>query len=150
MTIAIIVSLVVLALTAYAIHANTHAKNLMHIGLAASQGYLYHGGAECRLAALTAKSVLAQPLGQKMLYYVESIVCPQEGIGREDFESRKTELLHSLAQQESGVTASVKRKGELNMVSPDWHRAISRADRPLAERLFAIGVACNEGKGAVR
>lgn len=150
MTIAIVVFLVVLALTAYVIHANTHAKNLMHIGLAASQGYLYHGEAECRLAALTAKSVLAQPLGQKMLYYVESITCPQEGTSQADFDSRKTELLHSLALQESGVAASVKRKGELNTVSPDWHRAISRADRPLAERLFAKGAACQEGKGSVR
>ncbi len=105
MAIAIIVLLVVVALFAYLIHANKHAKNLMHIGLAAAQGYLYHGIHECRLAALTAKSVLAQPLGQKMMCYVDAIACPQDGTNRANFETRKKELLHELAMQGSSVAA---------------------------------------------
>lgn len=150
MTTAVVVSLGILALITYVMYANKHTKNLMHIGLAASQAYLYHGSNECRLAALTTKSILAAPLGKKMIYYVESVSCPLEGADRSEFEARKKDLVHSLLMQESGVAASAKRKTELDGISPDWHRAIAKADRTIAERLFAEGASRHAGEHATR
>lgn len=141
MTTGIAVILILSGVIAYFVYATKHGKNVMHVGLAASQAYLYYGSNECKLAALTTKAVLAKPLGEKMLFYISAIDCPKDSIDMTDFEARKRDLFQVLAKQESSLAASLERKKELASVSPNWLRAISGARRPLADKLFAEQVA---------